>query len=447
MSFLHGIEIVEVTEGPRPVAAGRTNVIGLVGTAGQGALDTPILISASRKEGTDTFGAEGTIPPALDAILTQTGAQVVVVCAGRPSAQTVKVVDEPHTFGAGAAGEIDLGHENVSDVVVKSSYGNTTHASPADYTVDLATGIITNVAASGIADGADVLVSYDYDVPPAGAADVAAAAAEWLIGGESVVGQAPRILAAPGWSDQAAVSAALISAAERLRAIAVIEGPDTTDAAAITARDGYGSRRAYLVDPAVRVQVGDALVTRPNSAYVAGVIARSDAERGAWASPSNREILGVAGTNRPVDFHLTDPNSAANRLNEADVATIIRHQGHRLWGNRTCSADDRWAFLSVVRTADLINDALVRSHLWAVDRGITRTYLADVAEGVNNYLRSLVAQGAIVGGRCVPSPDLNAPAQIEAGKVTFDVDFTPAYPAEHITFRSRLTNEYLEDVA
>ncbi len=446
MPFLHGIEIVEVTEGPRPVTAGRTNVIGLVGTAGQGALDTPILISASRKEGTDTFGAAGTIPPALDAILTQTGALVVVVCAGRPTTETVSVVDEPHAFGAGATGEIDLGHEDVSNVVVKSSDGTTTHDTPADYTVDVAAGTIANVAAGDIADGADVLVSYDYDVPSAGAAEVAAGAAE-LIGGESVVGQAPRILVAPGWSDEAAVSSALVSAAERLRAIAVIEGPDTTDAEAITARDGYGSRRAYLVDPAVRVQVGDNVVTRPNSAYVAGVIARSDTERGAWASPSNREILGIAGTSRPVDFHLTDPNSAANRLNEADVATIIRHQGYRLWGNRTCSSDQKWAFLSVVRTADLINDALVRSHLWAVDRGITRTYLADVAEGVNNYLRSLVAQGAIVGGRCVPSPDLNAPAQIEAGKVTFDVDFTPAYPAEHITFRSRLTNEYLEDVA
>lgn len=100
----------------------------------------------------------------------------------------------------------------------------------------------------------------------------------------------------------------------------------------------------------------------------------------------------------------------------------------------------------MVRTADLINDALVRSHLWAVDRGITRNYLADVAEGVGNYLRSLVAQGAIVGGRCVPTPDLNTPSQIEAGKVTFDVDFTPVYPAERITFRSRLTNEYLEDL-
>lgn len=33
------------------------------------------------------------------------------------------------------------------------------------------------------------------------------------------------------------------------------------------------------------------------------------------------------------------------------------------------------------RTADLINDSLLRAHLWAVDRNITKTYIDDVIEG------------------------------------------------------------------
>lgn len=101
----------------------------------------------------------------------------------------------------------------------------------------------------------------------------------------------------------------------------------------------------------------------------------------------------------------------------------------------------KWAFLSVRRTADLINDSLLRAHLWAVDRNITRTYLDDVVESVNAYLAHLKALGAILGGQCYPDPELNTPANIAQGKVYFDFDFTPPYPAEWIVFRSHLIND------
>jgi phage tail sheath protein FI len=136
----------------------------------------------------------------------------------------------------------------------------------------------------------------------------------------------------------------------------------------------------------------------------------------------------------------------ANFLNERKVATIIQQDGFRLWGNRTCSADAKWCFISVRRTADMINDSLLRAHLWAVDRNITKTYVEDVCEGVNNYLRYLKNIGAVIGGNCWADAALNTPDQIQQGKIVFDFDFTPPYPAEHITFRSRLVSDYLEEI-
>jgi phage tail sheath protein FI len=65
---------------------------------------------------------------------------------------------------------------------------------------------------------------------------------------------------------------------------------------------------------------------------------------------------------------------------------------------------------------------------------------------VNDYLDRLKAQGAILGGRCFPTPGLNTPANIADGKVYFSVEFTPPFPAEHITFFSRLTNDYIEEI-
>lgn len=128
------------------------------------------------------------------------------------------------------------------------------------------------------------------------------------------------------------------------------------------------------------------------------------------------------------------------------MATIIREDGYRLWGNRTLSSDPKWAFLSVRRTADMINDSLQRAHMWAVDRNITKTYVEDVTEGVNAYLRTLTNLGAILGGQCWADPDLNTPANITQGKVYFNFDFTPPYPAEHIIFRSMMVNDYIEEV-
>ena len=89
---------------------------------------------------------------------------------------------------------------------------------------------------------------------------------------------------------------------------------------------------------------------------------------------------------------------------------------------------------------------MLKAHLWAVDRNITKTYVEDVTEGVNNYLRHLKAIGAIIGGKCYADKELNTPSQIKQGKVYFDFDFSPPYPAEHITFRSRMTDLYLEEI-
>jgi hypothetical protein len=244
-----------------------------------------------------------------------------------------------------------------------------------------------------------------------------------------------------------AVVAELIGIAERLRAVIIADGPNTIDSDAIAYAGDFGSKRVFVVDPQVfKTDEDGALFTTYASPCVAGLIAKSDNERGFWWSPSNQNINGIQGTARPIDFTLGDANSRANLLNESKVTTIIRQNGYRLWGNRTLSADPKWAFLCVVRSADIINDSLLRAHLWAVDRGITKQYIADVTEGVNNYLRHLVTIGAILGGECWADPDLNTPDQIALGKVYFDFDFTPVYPSEHVIFRSHLTDNYLTEI-
>jgi len=388
-TFLHGVEVLEIDTGPRPIRTVRSGVIGIVGTAPDAdplvfPLNTPVLIAGSHGEAAklDTLGTGlGTLPAALDGIFDQIGAVVIVV-------------------------RVEIGADDAETMA----------------------NVIGGVnATTGNYEGVHALA-----------------------GAESVVGFAPRILCAPGFTHQRPTGLAnpvvseLVGLADRMRAVIIADGPNTVDADAITYAGDFGSPRVYVVDPWVQVMnSAGAIVVQPGSARVAGVLAKTDNDRGFWHSPSNQTIAGIIGLARPIDFKLGDTSSRANLLNEANVATIIRQNGYRLWGNRTLSMDPKWAFLSVRRTADIINESLQRAHLWAVDRNITKTYIEDVTEGVNAYLRTLVNLGAILGGECWPDVDLNTPANIVQGKVYFNFDFTPPYPAEHITFRSHLVNDYI----
>ena len=82
MAFLHGVEVIEIDAGPRPIQTVKSSVIGIVGTAPDAdpdafPLNTPVLVAGSRKEaaGLDTEGtALGTLPAAMDGIFDQIGA-------------------------------------------------------------------------------------------------------------------------------------------------------------------------------------------------------------------------------------------------------------------------------------------------------------------------------------------------------------------------------------
>ena len=458
MAFLHGVEIVELDSGPRPISSVASSVIGLVGTAKKGPTNEPVLIAGSRKEAIKQFGlpdGESTIPDALNAIFDQAGAMVVVMNVQAKEAVTAK----DYTLNEGS---VELDHAYVSDVVVTETVEGAetvTYVEGTDFVIQSKTAEQDKdrlIALESGNIGLSATVSVAYSVAKSSKATKANLISTanpdggipGLLGAESKVHVTPRIIIAPGFSNDVDVVNSMISVADRLRAIAVADGPNTTDTASINFRKNFDSARLYIVDPNVIVfdSVTNTDIAQPASGRVAGIIAKSDNERGFWWSPSNRTMLGINGTSRAIDFTLGDKLARANLLNENQVATIIHQNGYRLWGNRSCSSDKKFAFISVRRTADLINDSLLRAHLHAVDRNITKTYIEDVTEGVNNYLRFLKSIGAIIDGKCFADPDLNTPDQIAQGKVFFDFDFTPPYPAEHITFRSSLVNDYLEEI-
>jgi phage tail sheath protein FI len=465
-TFLHGVEVLQIDTGARPIQTVRSSVIGLIGTAPDAdaakfPLNTPVLVA--RRSEMAGLGEAGTLQSALDLIYDQAGAVVVVVRVqeGADEAATLNNVRGGINNGTGAyegvhaflAAENEVGfsprilvapgftHQRTSNGILSiavQTQGSGYTTAPA-VTISGGGGSgATAVAVLGTGANAGKVVSITITNPGKGYTTnpTVTIAAPPAGGVQAVAGTVTR------GTVRSEVLAEMLGIANRLRAVIIADGPNTTDAAAIQMADDFGSDRIYVVDPWV-LSDGASI---PASSAVAGLINKVDNERGFWWSPSNNEIAGIEGTARAIDFTLGDYTSRANLLNEAKIATIIREQGFRLWGNRTLATDPKYAFLSVRRTADMVNESILRGHLWAVDRCITATYLEEVQESVREYLRSLVARGAILGGDVWVDPDLNTPTSIASGQVFFDFEFTPCFPAERVTFRSHLVNSYVVDL-
>ncbi|MFJ2538479.1 phage tail sheath subtilisin-like domain-containing protein [Pseudomonas sp. NPDC087614] len=269
-----------------------------------------------------------------------------------------------------------------------------------------------------------------------------------LLDGKSLFNAQPRLLIAPGHSATQAVATAMDGLAQKLRAMAIIDGPGTTDEAAMAYADNFGSRNLFMVDPGVQFWDTDAskTVDAPGSAWAAGLFAWTDATYGFWASPSNKEFVGITGTTRAVEYLDGDGTCRANLLNNANITTIIRDDGFRLWGNRTLASDPKWAFVTRVRTLFILMDAVQAGHKWAVDRSITKTYVKDVTDGLEAFMRDLKNQGAVINFEVYADHELNTASQIEQGKVYWRIRFTDVPPAENPNFLFEVTNEWMTEV-
>lgn len=103
-SFLKGIETVEVDDGIKAYTTLKSSVIGIIGTAGKGAVNTPLLILNNRRDAETLFGKKAgdgfTLPAALSDIFDQGAATVIAVNVLDPTLNTiddtVNVTLNPH---------------------------------------------------------------------------------------------------------------------------------------------------------------------------------------------------------------------------------------------------------------------------------------------------------------------------------------------------------------
>lgn len=388
-SYHHGVRVLEINEGTRPIRTISTAVIGMVCTASDAddavfPLDTPVLLT-DVLSAIGSAGVLGTLAASLDAIADNASPFTIVV----------RVAD-----GDGI------------DDAAKAADQNSK--------------IIGTVTAEGKYTGLKALLAA-----------------------KAKVGVTPRILGVPGL-DSLPVATELVAVAQQLRAFAYVSAWEcATKEEAVAYRENFGAREVMVIWPDFISwdTTANAEAPTPATARALGLRAKLDQQVGWHKTLSNIPVNGVTGISRDVFWDLQNPATDAGYLNANEVTTLIQEGGFRFWGSRTCSADPLFAFENYTRTAQVLADTIAEAHLWAIDKPMHPSLVRDIIEGINAKFRELKALGLIVDANCWYDEAANSATTLKDGKLYLDYDYTPVPPLENLLLRQRITDRYLVDFA
>ncbi|MBJ2099279.1 phage tail sheath protein [Serratia ureilytica] len=266
-----------------------------------------------------------------------------------------------------------------------------------------------------------------------------------LLAAQSQLGVKPRILGVPG-HDNEAVASELLAVAQSLRAFAYLSAYGCkTVSEAIDYRKNFSQREAMLIWPDFLSwdTTTNASATAFATARALGLRAKLDQQVGWHKTLSNVGVNGVTGISADVYWDLQDTATDANLLNQNDVTTLIRKDGFRFWGSRTCSDDPLFKFENYTRTAQVLADTMAEAQMWAVDQPLHPSLAKDIIEGINAKFRELKNGGYIVDGNCWIDEAANHKDVLASGKLVLDYDYTPVPPLENLLLRQRITDQYL----
>ncbi|MFG6656546.1 phage tail sheath protein [Scandinavium sp. M-37] len=386
--FHHGVQVVEVNDGTRIISTVSTAIVGMVCTASDADVKTfplnePVLITNPQSV-IGKAGTKGTLASSLQAIADQSKPVTIVV-------------------------RVEEGTGDDEDAAQAQTISN----------------IIGTTDENGKYTGLKALLTA-----------------------QAVTGVKPRILGVPGL-DSLEVATALVPVAQKLRAFGYVSAWGCkTISDAIKYRDNFSARELMVIWPDFLSwdTTANATDTAYATARALGLRAKIDNDTGWHKTLSNVGVNGVTGISASVFWDLQEPGTDADLLNEAGVTTLIRKDGFRFWGNRTCSDDPLFLFENYTRTAQVIADTMAEAHMWAVDKPVTATLIRDIVDGINAKFRELKTGGYIVDATCWFDDSANDKESLKAGKLYLDYDYTPVPPLENLTLRQRITDKYLANL-
>src|SRR6185503_9774055 len=176
---------------------------------------------------------------------------------------------------------------------------------------------------------------------------------------------------------------------------------------------------------------------------VAGVFARTDAQRGVWKAPAGLDATLVGVPQLTVSL-TNEENGQLNPLGVNCLRTMPA-AGRVVWGSRTRKGNDQlaseWKYIPVRRTALFIEESLYRALQWVVFEPNDEPLWSQIRLNVGAFMNSLFRQGAFQGQspreayfvKC--DKDTTTQNDIDRGIVNILVGFAPLKPAEFVVIK------------
>jgi phage tail sheath protein FI len=209
-----------------------------------------------------------------------------------------------------------------------------------------------------------------------------------------------------------------------------------------TFRSTLVKQNAAIFYPRLRYSDNGLIKTIGSAGAIAGLMARTDANRGVWKAPAGIDagVRGIVGLN----VELTDAENGV--LNKKGVNCIrALPNGIVNWGARTLDGDDdfgsEWKYIPIRRFALFLEESLYRGTRWVVFEPNDEPLWANIRLNLNAFMFSLFRQQAFQGSspqeayfiRC----DKTTTTQDDRNKgiVNIEVGFAPLKPAEFVVIK------------
>ncbi len=243
------------------------------------------------------------------------------------------------------------------------------------------------------------------------------------------------------------------------RAMLVVDPPaawgENKETAAATAREqlstalhlsGPAARNAALYFPRVLQadpQREGQIDTFAASGLIAGIIARTDGERGVWKAPAGLDaaLNGIQG----LEVNLNDAENGMLNPLGINCLRAFPINGTVVWGARTLRGADQLAdeykYIPVRRLALYIEESLYRGTQWVVFEPNDEPLWSQIRLNVGAFMQNLFRQGAFQGKsprdayfvKCDGETTLQN--DINLGIVNVVVGFAPLKPAEFVVIK------------
>lgn len=179
------------------------------------------------------------------------------------------------------------------------------------------------------------------------------------------------------------------------------------------------------------------LRTVPPGGHVAGIYARTDAERGVHKAPANEVVRGAID----LEFQITKGEQDILNPKGVNVIRAFPGRGIRVWGARTMSSDPAWKYVNVRRLFNFLEESIDEGLQWVVFEPNDEKLWGRVRRTVTEFLTRVWRDGALMGVKPEEAffvkCDRSTMTQddIDNGRLVVLVGVAPVKPAEFVVFR------------